>query len=201
MQDTLQLRWQALKSLKSLQGLLMSSSSGFSQVTISVIAHLLGVECAQANVDAVEAHIAGLQQVVNALGGLETLNIRTLVIVFCCDFMKAFVTSSPPNFEIPKMSILTDPAHCLICLGNTSSLLRGYKLFLKSWQRSSKGFEMSSLITSAWLREHGHPNWDQEVSVLQELFFVCRSADEIAKELWASMLCFGETPFMRPANS
>lgn len=33
-------------------------------------------------------------------------------------------------------------------------------------------------------------DWDQAVLVLQGFFFVCRSTDESAKELWASMLCF-----------
>ncbi|KAJ5669059.1 hypothetical protein N7462_010129 [Penicillium macrosclerotiorum] len=97
MQDTLQLRSRALKSLQSN---LVNPIMAFSEATILVITHLLCIEvreahfqapgallifskkCAQANIEAVEAHMAGLQQIINALGGLERLDIRTLSTIY-----------------------------------------------------------------------------------------------------------------------
>ncbi|KAJ5106300.1 hypothetical protein N7456_002975 [Penicillium angulare] len=78
-QDSIQLRSRAVRSL---QNFLMSSSKVFSERTILVVAHLLGVECAEAHTEAVNAHINGLQNLVKGLGGLDNMSIRTLSTLY-----------------------------------------------------------------------------------------------------------------------
>ncbi|KAJ5278754.1 hypothetical protein N7478_004126 [Penicillium angulare] len=78
-QDSIQLRSRAVRSLQSF---LMSSSKVFSERTILVVAHLLGVECAEAHTEAVNAHLNGLQNLVKGLGGLDNMSIRTLSTLY-----------------------------------------------------------------------------------------------------------------------
>ncbi|KAJ5287772.1 hypothetical protein N7478_003458 [Penicillium angulare] len=96
MQDALKLRSHVLKSL---QTLMLDSSRSISEKTILTICHLA---CIEANIEGVKAHILGLQCIINALGGLENLELRTLSAVYCVDAMKGLVLDTPPIFKISK---------------------------------------------------------------------------------------------------
>ncbi|KAJ5094247.1 hypothetical protein N7456_010108 [Penicillium angulare] len=133
MQDTLRLRSRVLKSL---QALLLDSSQGISEKTILTICHLACIESAQANAEGVKAHMVGLQYIINALGGLEKLEIRTLSAVYCFDIMKGLVLDTPPMFKISKKWekwIKTNS----ICIAADSRLAShselGKRFFTSSW--------------------------------------------------------------------
>ena len=76
------------------------------------------MQCAQAHVDAVNAHLSGVERIINKLGGLENMGIRTLSAIYSyvhqltqtnmdtnipsCDVMKGMIQDAPPRFKISQ---------------------------------------------------------------------------------------------------
>ncbi|KAJ5109446.1 hypothetical protein N7456_006121 [Penicillium angulare] len=54
----------------------------YPETAIVVVGHLLGLEVAEANVAAVEAHMIGLKRLVSMVGGLDMLENVTLATIY-----------------------------------------------------------------------------------------------------------------------
>ncbi|KAJ5226817.1 uncharacterized protein N7469_006823 [Penicillium citrinum] len=78
-QDALRLR---VGTIKSVQELLQNKNKIYADSTIFVISHLIVAEGMEGNVEAVEAHINGLEKIVAGAGGMEVIDYGILSMVY-----------------------------------------------------------------------------------------------------------------------
>ncbi|KAJ5832564.1 hypothetical protein N7474_000875 [Penicillium riverlandense] len=78
-QDGLQLRGEAIKSLRQVIG---RPSYRYSEAILMAMVHLLYIEGAEGNVEAVDAHMKGLKRMIEAQGGIDKLGYRAETLVY-----------------------------------------------------------------------------------------------------------------------
>ncbi|KAJ6018326.1 hypothetical protein N7451_001705 [Penicillium sp. IBT 35674x] len=78
-QDALRLR---VGTIKSLQSLLQSAATVYSEQTIFIIAHIITAEALEANSEAAEMHMNGLKRIIAASGGMNILGHGTLAMLY-----------------------------------------------------------------------------------------------------------------------
>ncbi|CAI7669946.1 unnamed protein product [Penicillium pancosmium] len=78
-QDALRLR---VGTIKSVQELLQNKAKIYAGSTIFIISHLIVAEGMEGNVEAVEAHINGMDKIIAGAGGLDALDFGLLAMVY-----------------------------------------------------------------------------------------------------------------------
>ncbi|KAL3495784.1 hypothetical protein BJX62DRAFT_160619 [Aspergillus germanicus] len=95
--DSLQLR---TKSIKGLQAILDNLTDASLEAAILIVANMICVEAGAAQIHAVDAHMDGLRRLIYMRGGLNLLDDLTISTIYCCTFMAAVLTRSPPAFPM-----------------------------------------------------------------------------------------------------
>ncbi|PYH98081.1 hypothetical protein BO71DRAFT_480626 [Aspergillus ellipticus CBS 707.79] len=96
-QDSLHFR---TVTIRKLQSLVQDPTAAFLESTAVTIAHLICVEAADANLNAVDWHLNGLAKIINSVGGLDAWNHATISIFYCADFMRGALKGCPPAFPM-----------------------------------------------------------------------------------------------------
>ncbi|KAF3392720.1 hypothetical protein F1880_008849 [Penicillium rolfsii] len=91
-QDAIRLR---SETIKSLQGILIKPYEFYSEATLRVIAHIMCVEAAEANIQAVRAHEKALKRIIDTLGGLNNLGYDAISVIYVCDLMRSLINHKP----------------------------------------------------------------------------------------------------------
>ncbi|EPS29276.1 hypothetical protein PDE_04225 [Penicillium oxalicum 114-2] len=91
-QDAIRLR---SDTIKSIQGILVEPYKFYSEITLRVIAHIMCVEAAEANMQAVHAHERAIKKIIDGLGGLDNLGYDSLSILHVCDLMRGLTSDTP----------------------------------------------------------------------------------------------------------
>ncbi|KAJ5570001.1 uncharacterized protein N7459_009431 [Penicillium hispanicum] len=100
LQDAFQLRSQTIELI---QKLLLNPAGVYKESNVLLIAHLLGIEAAEGNLEAARLHADGLKSIVDGMGGLDSLNHYTATLVYCADLIASCTRNSLPRFHItPK---------------------------------------------------------------------------------------------------
>ncbi|CEJ61307.1 hypothetical protein PMG11_09843 [Penicillium brasilianum] len=132
-QDAIRLR---SETIKSLQGILIKPYEFFSEATLRVIAHIMCVEAAEANVVAVRAHEKAIKKIIDALGGLNNLGYDSLSILYVCDLMRGLINENPVVLSKSWKWEFKVHRECSFLRGdfdtNTSSFV-GYRFFNSPW--------------------------------------------------------------------
>ncbi|KAL4878892.1 hypothetical protein BJY04DRAFT_220723 [Aspergillus karnatakaensis] len=133
--DSLQLRTRAIRGL---QRVLDNLDETFLDLAILIVANLICVEAASAQIDAVCAHISGLRRLIYLRGGLDNLGDLTISTIYCGDFMRGLLLGSSPAFPMSnawKNRVFEKSKAAKLDPGSLGPSSPGSKFFASPWSK------------------------------------------------------------------
>ncbi|EHA28220.1 transcriptional regulator family: Fungal Specific TF [Aspergillus niger] len=127
------------KTISGLQSMMKIPGTSLLRSMAVIIAHLICVEAADTNLEAVDGHVRGLIKIVHLVGGLDTFSEADAPIIYSANFMSAAARGSAPPLPITvawrarvleSLSNLTATDDAL----HASSI--GFRFFNSSWSQA-----------------------------------------------------------------
>ncbi|RAL03138.1 uncharacterized protein BO80DRAFT_350124 [Aspergillus ibericus CBS 121593] len=87
-------------TIKHIQNMVQSPNEPLLESALLLIAHLICVEAADANLEAVECHLSGLIKMVDLRGGIDMLSRETVSMIYSADIMSGVLRISAPVFPM-----------------------------------------------------------------------------------------------------
>ncbi|KAJ5098852.1 hypothetical protein N7532_005853 [Penicillium argentinense] len=158
-QDALRLR---VGTIKSVQEILQNKTRVYSESTVFLIAHLIVSEGVEGNVEAVEAHMNGMEKIIVATGGMDQLEFGTLAMVYSCVFLRSMIKNAPPALPMCK---------------KYQERVFKESVFFKANNRFTKLAKIGTrFFTSSWSRDLP-PSFRSIISLFQQLVAYYESLD------------------------
>ncbi|OJI87783.1 hypothetical protein ASPTUDRAFT_185147 [Aspergillus tubingensis CBS 134.48] len=129
------------KTLTGLQSMMQTpgTSTSILRSMAVIIAHLICVEAADTNLEAVDGHVRGLIKIVHLVGGLDTFSDADAPIIYSANFMSAAARGSAPPLPI-TMAWKARVLESLYSLTATDDALHassiGFRFFNSPWSQA-----------------------------------------------------------------
>ncbi|GLB08469.1 hypothetical protein AtubIFM57258_004358 [Aspergillus tubingensis] len=135
--DSLEYRLMTLTGLQSMMQIPGTSTSLLRSMAV-IIAHMICVEAADTNLEAVDSHVRGLIKIVHLVGGLDTFSDADAPIIYSANFMSAAARGSAPPLPI-TMAWKARVLESLYSLTATDDALHassiGFRFFNSPWSQ------------------------------------------------------------------
>ncbi|KAJ5099645.1 hypothetical protein N7532_006646 [Penicillium argentinense] len=108
----------------------------YTESTVLVLAHVVCIEAGESNIQAAEAHACGLKNIIDGVGGLDSLRFQTLTNLYCCNLMIGFVQHPPKLFVISEKwekKVLVEASKLEDICASTKTSTLGSRFFKSAW--------------------------------------------------------------------
>ncbi|GAA90194.1 similar to An09g01620 [Aspergillus luchuensis IFO 4308] len=136
--DSLEYRQKTLTGLQSMMQIPGTSTSLLRSMAV-IIAHMICVEAADTNLEAVDGHVRWMIKIVHLVGGLDTFSDVDAPIIYSANFMRAAARGSAPPLPI-TMAWKARVLESLYSLTATDDVLHassiGFRFFNSPWSQA-----------------------------------------------------------------